>query len=394
MFHFMKKERSERDKEDKERRKREKRERKQLLKEQQLFQQQQQLTAEDLRRLDEVRRSLRGDGDDGTGGGGGQGGGLGHQSGDGFDASNLENLPSSSSCESAPPPPRPPHLSRPSTLPPPPPSRGILKGKSSNSKASAASAASAATAASDADAAALLLKNTQANEAILYENLAREKRRQGEKQRSPNKKEPSLPRLSPGDSQDREVSYESVPATFRVRAHRDHVSPVSPPKRNQKQRLPVMSPGELKALVTGEGLGANQRPLSSEFEVHLPGAAAEEGEDGGGRGGFQLERELCFQRVEMGDQRRAKAGDYGLAVRKGVLKTSGSGREKEVVLVEAKERKMMPGGEVLLEVNGTSVSGMSREEVERALEETAGQQIVVKVRRVSAPPRPPLQKKG
>ena len=195
MFHFMKKDRTERDKEDKERRKREKRERKHLLKEQQLFQQQQQqLTADDLRRLEEVRRNLR--------------------DGAAADAADRPAVP-----------PRPGQLSRPSALPPPPPpSRGILKAKAPLTSTS-----------SDPDDAALLLKNTQANEAILYDNVAREKRRLSAA--SVSSTSPTKPRISPGESQDREMSYESVPATFRVRAHRDHVSPVSPPKRKQVHKI-------------------------------------------------------------------------------------------------------------------------------------------------------------
>ena len=146
------------------------------------------------------------------------------------------------------------------------------------------------------------------------------------------------------------------------------------------QKLPVMSPTELKSLVTGEGLGANQRPLSSEFEVHLPVSKEREAEEGDH---FQLERELCFEMVVMDDQKAKKMADFGLSARTSVLKASGSGREREVLLVECKsggKKRMMRGGEVLLEVNGTSVAGMSREEVDRALEETADQRIVIKVR--------------
>ena len=59
-------------------------------------------------------------------------------------------------------------------------------------------------------------------------------------------------------------------------------------------------------------------------------------------------------------------------------RSAGSGRETEALLVEHPE--MLMGSEVLLAVNGTAVAGLGREEVERALAETAAEEIVVKVR--------------
>ena len=247
MFHFRKKDKSEEEREAKERRKREKRERKHRIKEQQMAQQQ--LTPEDLRRLDEVRRSLRGGSTDSSGASSSGGGAVAAGS-DVYDASNLENRPGGGR----------PHLARPSALPPPPPSRGILKGKNSNSGAKASASASApsssgagapaapsaspktASAASPSSADdydAILLKNTQANEAILYENVVTKRRSVVSTTTTMSSSSSSTfsSKLSPveGSQQDREVSHEMVATVQRVRAHKDHVSPVSPPKRNTKQ---------------------------------------------------------------------------------------------------------------------------------------------------------------
>ncbi len=156
-----------------------------------------------------------------------------------------------------------------------------------------------------------------------------------------------------------------------------------------------MSPTELKSLVSGEGLGANHRPLSSEFEVRLP--PKESSMSGVGAVSSALERDITFKKKtvgaggEGGGSDGTKMSDFGLSLRRASLRASGSGRETEAVLVDREEldrdfeevlvgpSSLCRGGEVLLEVNGTSVAGMGRDEVDRALAEMPGDEIRIRV---------------
>ncbi len=159
-----------------------------------------------------------------------------------------------------------------------------------------------------------------------------------------------------------------------------------------------MSPTELKSLVSGEGLGANHRPLSSEFEARLP---PKESSTSSGVGAVSsvLEREITFKKKAVGAGGEGgdsgdgtRMSDFGLSLRRASLWASGSGRETEAVLVDRCEEldrdfeevlvgpsSLCRGGEVLLEVNGTSVSGMGRDEVDRALAEMPGDEIRIRV---------------
>ena len=159
-----------------------------------------------------------------------------------------------------------------------------------------------------------------------------------------------------------------------------------------------MSPTELKSLVSGEGLGANHRPLSSEFEARLP--PKESSTSGAGAVSSVLEREITFRKKAVfgaggeggGSGDGTRMSDFGLSLRRASLRASGSGRETEAVLVDRCEEldrdseevlvgpsSLCRGGEVLLEVNGTSVAGMGRDEVDRALAEMPGEEIRIRV---------------
>ena len=323
-------------------------------------------------------------------------------------ASTISGTSSTSSHHHAPPP-----LPRPGQLPPPPPprpppSRGILKGRNYDKQrggdATSSSAVNASTASQDSlDDASLLLKNTMANEAILYENMSSSKSRRRSSASSPTKKKSSSPekRRSPEETfspplspptpvensqADREVTYVSVPSAYRVRARGDHVSPVTPPE--EKEKPPLMSPTELKALITGEGIGVSQRPLSTEVKIIVvpqSSAAADESDKD------QLTRELVFERDRDSGEEVLGLEAYGLVMRRGsggLRAGVGKARQitQEIVLVEKRsdrigdENKLVPGDQ-LLEVNGVSVAGMTREEVGNVVAEqgTQGGSLVIKV---------------
>eukprot|EP00095_Tigriopus_kingsejongensis_P008532 maker-scaffold81_size397536-snap-gene-1.17 protein:Tk08532 transcript:maker-scaffold81_size397536-snap-gene-1.17-mRNA-1 annotation:"unconventional myosin-xviiia-like" len=254
MFNFMKKDKSASaaeavEKDEKERKRREKK------KKHSQHLEGSKMTSDELQRLDEVRKSLR------------KVTGKLHKkdklpSGiiadyrDTFDANNAENYNLSPVSESS-----STHssysnvsgvITRPTSLPAArPASRGILKGQNYNAPVSRSMSA-------ELDDQSILLKNTQANE-YLYDQLTQ----------SPKKspRAPSPPLLDEA-SADREVSYESVPPTIKVRAYADHVSPVH--QSSPQKLLPALTVGELRVLLTGENIGLHQRPLSTEFAIQLP----------------------------------------------------------------------------------------------------------------------------
>jgi len=362
--HFMKKEKTEEEKEDKERRKKEKRERKRLQREQQLALQESQqagggaLTKDDLSRLDEVRRSLK------------------------AAAANAE--------QQQPAPHRP--LSRPTALPPAPPprapSRGILKAKNSGGSSSSAASSSQPV---DVDDAVLLLKNTQANEAILYENVRRyeetissettttrivkEQRRASASSSSgsPSKRSGGSSTLSPGESQDREVAYEVASSAVRVRPRGDHVSPVLS-ERRPLNAAPALSQSEVAALVDGEGLGAGHRRLNAAGSVGVKGKAND----------LAPAREVLIRR-----QGEGGSSAFGLILRRTAASKAGTGRADEVFLLERDSAGevffdgegsfLLPSGDELLEVEGNSVSGKSRDDLE-AIFRSVTEKVFVRVR--------------
>ena len=336
MFPFgRKKDKGPVDREEKERRKREKKE-----KQGKAVRDGGRLSAEDLQRLEEVRRTLSGKGgapDDGNG----------LRSGITADYRDLTDPEGSGSS-------RGDSLTR--DLPPPLPTskppmsskKGILKGTSRGNYDVSRSVSS------DLDDANTLLKNTKDNE---YNNVYRRSAL------SPmGTKAPPLPpkpgqKTSPTDETDsfadREVSYEVTSAT-KVRLHTDHISPVSPDKaggftRSGRRPVSLVEPEFSKDVLTGECVGRT-RPLSAHFPLQMPRLINDQ----------QVVRghEICLEKVNE---------SFGIDVRKfNVL-------GKSVLLVEPvigeKVVNLMPG-DILVSVNGTSVEGLDREAVMKLIRAT------------------------
>ena len=370
MFNFRKKtsEKSEREKEEKERRKKEKKERKERLKAMDTST----LSPEEMARLEEMRKAMKdierakresqnqnptdhADNDSGSSG-----------------SSRTWSVSSATGSLSR------TGLGMPPPLPPA--SKGILKGKDYNV---------ARTVSADPDDASALLKNTQANENLFYENV-----KGGKSPKSPlSPGRASL--ISPGESADRELGIEHVAATTKVKAYKDHVSPVSPtklssipsgeggvPPRPSSMTKP-MSSAELRSLVGGEAVGVNQRPLSSEFDIRLP-AERDAGDE-------ELVRVVTVQRRTEGSGRKGREGDsFGIELGIGVLKKVGRGkrtssvvREEEVVIVQSVDDAagLLPGDRVM-EVNGEQCAQMKLEQVAdlvRKFEHAGEEKMTLKV---------------
>ena len=267
--------------------------------------------------------------------------------------------------------------SRPTSLPPPrPPSRGILKSKSASQKLPPKT--------TNLDDPMTLLENTRANTEYHYENL----------RKSPVKSPAKSPvggdgdTLSPVDaSADRDVDYVNVAPVLRVRAHADHVSPVSPVKTTMARTVSSVSAGEIKAFVNGESIGMNQRPLSTDFTIHLPSVRGQNGD------GSEDEKEIVLKRT--GETSSGGFADFGIGVKKVTLNRTG-GRRVEGESVLAVEQTVTSGssvdldlcpGDYLVEVNGDKVPVNSdRESVVQAVKELVGtgvEELKIKVRLVS-----------
>ena len=375
MFNFRKKtsEKSEREKEEKERRKKEKKERKERLKAMDTST----LSPEEMARLEEMRRAMKdierakreshshsqnqtdnaNDNDSGSSG-----------------SSRTWSVSSATGSLSR------TGLGAPPPLPPA--NKGILKGKDYNV---------ARTVSADPDDASALLKNTQANENLFYENV-----KGGKSPKSPlSPGRASL--ISPGESADRELGVEHVAATTKVRAYKDHVSPVSPtklssavpsgdggvPPRPSSMTKP-MSSAELRSLVGGEAVGVNQRPLSSEFDIRLPGERD--------AGDEELVKVVTVEKRGEGSGRKGREGDsFGIEFGIGLLKKVGRGkrtasavREEEVVVVQSVgvgDAGLLPGDRVM-EVNGVKCTEMKLEQVAdlvRKFEHEGEEKITLKV---------------
>ena len=366
MFNFRKKtsEKSEREKDEKERRKKEKKERKERLKAMDTST----LSPEEMARLEEMRKAMKdierakresqnptdnADNDTGSSG-----------------SSRTWSVSSATGS-----------LSRTGLGAPPPlpPSKGILKGKDYNV---------ARTVSADPDDASVLLKNTQANENLFYENV-----KGGKSPKSPLSPErASL--ISPGESADRELGIEHVAATTKVRAYKDHVSPVSPtklssvpsgdgsiPPRPSSMTKP-MSSAELRSLVGGEAVGVNQRPLSSEFDIRLPGERD--------AGDEELVKVVTVEKRGEGSGRKGREGDsFGIEFGIGLLKKVGRGkrtasvvREEEVVIVQSVNGAGLLPGDRVMEVNGVECTKMKLEQVAdlvRKFEHAGETKITLKV---------------
>ena len=384
MFPFRKKtEKTEREKEEKERRKKEKRERKERLKGMDTSV----LSADEMSRLEEMRKTFKGiekakqqqqqQQMHQRGGGGGE---------DNVENTNYDSGASGGSAETSSGSTRTwstgsGSLTRSSLgAPPRPPSRGILKGQNYNVGRSVSS---------ELDDASVLLKNTQANEMLLYENV-----KGGKSPKSPlSPAKESL--ISPGESADRELAVEHVAATTKVRAHKDHVSPVSPakhfadaasggvpPKRPSSMTKP-MSSAELRSLVGGEAVGINLRPLSSDFSIQLPGDCADRDVD------EEWVKVVTLEKRRDPSGRKGCEGDsYGVELVSRAVSRVGRGvkRDEEVVLVESQDSGvagLISGGDQVIEVNGESCVGKSLAEVTdmvRRVEQAGDAKLTLKVR--------------
>ena len=359
MFNFRKKnpEKSEREKEEKERRKKEKKERKERLKAMDTST----LSPEEMARLEEMRKAMKEierakrenqnavDNDTGSSG-----------------SSRTWSVSSATGS-----------LSRTGLGAPPalPPSKGILKGKDYNV---------ARTVSADPDDASALFFNTQANENLFYENL-----KGGKSPKSPlSPARESL--ISPGESADRDLGIEHVVATTKVRAGKDHASPAknaeaygagSVPPRPSSMTKP-MSSVELRSLVGGEAVGVNQRPLSSEFDIRLPGERD--------AGDEEVLKVVTIEKRGEGSGRKGREGDsFGIELRRAALKKVGRGRrsasavpEEDVVTVQSVDGVALLPGDRVVELNGVECAAMTLEQVAdlvRKFEHTGRDKLTLKV---------------
>ena len=362
MFNFRKKtsEKSEREKEEKERRKKEKKERKERLKAMDTST----LSPEEMARLEEMRKAMKEiekakrenqnivENDSGSSG-----------------SSRTWSVSSATGS-----------LSRTGLGAPPPlpPAKGILKGKDYNV---------ARTVSADPDDASALFFNTQANENLFYENV-----KGGKLPKSPlSPARESL--ISPGESADRELGIEHVVATTKVRACKDHVSPVSPTKNTEtygggsapprpSSMTKPMSSAELRSLVGGEAVGVNQRSLSSEFDIRLPGERD--------AGDEELVKVVTVEKKGEGSGRKGHEGDsFGIELRRAVLKKVGRGKrsasavqEEDVVTVQSVDGVALLPGDRVVELNGVECAAMTLEQVAdlvRKFEHTGRDKLKLKV---------------
>ena len=262
MFGFGKK-KDKLDREEKEKKKREKKEKKSA-------ETGSKLTADDLLRLDDIRRSLKIGKPEKL-----PSGIVADYRESGFLAAESAAGAGSASKEGSHTSPhhRPSSLLHSLTHHPPflPPKKGILKGHRYDVTRSVSG---------DLDDVGVVLKNTVDNE---YVNVYRRSAI------SP----PGATSISSSESPetaDREIPFVVAHATTKVRPHSDHVSPVSPPNPVKKVSTTSMTgkrssndvsseastPSTLddsvwRSMLSGENLGVNHRPLSTHFPLQLPG---------------------------------------------------------------------------------------------------------------------------
>ena len=193
------------------------------------------------------------------------------------------------------------------------------------------------------------------------------------------------------------MGIEHVAATTRVRAYKDHVSPVSPTKLSAVSSADVsvpprpssmtkpMSSAEVRSLVGGEAVGVNQRPLSSEFDIRLPAGGERDAGD------EELVKIVTVQKRGEGSGRTGREGDsFGIELGIGLLKKVGRGkrtasvvREDEVVIVQSVDGAGLLPGDRVLEVNGVGCMKMELKQVAdlvRKFEHNGEEKITLKVR--------------
>ncbi len=122
--------------------------------------------------------------------------------------------------------------------------------------------------------------------------------------------------------------------TIKVRAHSNHVSPVTPPELKHLMLSPMKS-----SSLNGEMIGTKTRPLSCSFNVNLPPIIVNEDEE-------KL-RETSVDTVNLIIQ-----------------------RSKNAWMIE--DEQGFEPGDRLIAVNGTNVEDMDRENINRLIKGVAG----------------------
>ena len=268
---------------------------------------------------------------------------------------------------------RPSSLLHTLTHPPPflPPKKGILKSRNYDLTR---------TVSNDLDNDGIVLKNTVDNE---YVNVYRR-----------SAISPPTASVSSNDSNeavDREIPFVLAHATTKVRAHDDHVSPVNatpekvaklPKASSSKISVPsseastpssmsTMDDAVWRLMLSGENLGVNHRPLSTNFHLQLPDLIptlkADESSD--------ARRDVLKRRVTV---TRPSDDDplFGLLIRRSTKLGS------PVLLVDsgsAEDRLFVPGDR-LIAVGDVDVEDKDRDEVVEILKGCTETQISVTVR--------------
>ena len=240
-------------------------------------------------------------------------------------------------------------LERPQSLPPPPPPRprGILKGK--NFKPPSPSAFKL----DDAD---VLLKNTAANEAILYENIMKQKAAAaaaatatasgmsyGGSNTSSSKSSPSKE-----FNADREVSYESVVAVVKVKNKGDHLSPSSLTESD----FQLISQEEIDEITNGESAGLHQRKMLS------PLKSSSSDSDSNALFKEEIVREVNVPKNSI------------------LLRRGENSDDERHVFIDSNDDRVKLFNEKLISVEGFNVEGKTKQEVNQVLVNIGEQRVL------------------
>ena len=133
--------------------------------------------------------------------------------------------------------------------------------------------------------------------------------------------------------QDRDLSYEVAAPTIRVRAHSNHVSPVTPPELKHMMLSPIKT-----SALNGENTGVRSRPLSTSFTLQLPDINLNE---------IEALRETSIEKVNLQ-----------------ITRVKNSWVIEDEIGFEP--------GDKLIAVNGTNVEDMDKENVTKVMKANAG----------------------
>ena len=149
-----------------------------------------------------------------------------------------------------------------------------------------------------------------------------------------------------------------------------------------------LSNAELKSLICGESLGVNQRSLSSDFTLHLPGIRS--GLDSGPDSDLSPDSsEPASPNRDVVVARVAGREDFGIVLKRISLCRAGGGavglgESSDVFLVECQLKDVFLAGDQLLAVNGVALKeGMAKEEVLDTIKNTRGEAVILKVRKTT-----------